>query len=121
MKEWRHLSSDLTALDEGDETHAKTLGGRVDKATLRKLKGCSVYRIYHIGVEEIRHRLAVDKQAGRRRGLSGRSIQAIRASLDGGFVRETQKINSLIVLLTICISGGPFLGLLGTVVGVMIT
>jgi biopolymer transport protein ExbB len=25
------------------------------------------------------------------------------------------------VLLTICISGGPFLGLLGTVVGVMIT
>jgi len=36
-------------------------------------------------------------------------------------VRETQKINKLIVLLTICISGGPFLGLLGTVVGVMIT
>jgi biopolymer transport protein ExbB len=30
-------------------------------------------------------------------------------------------MNSLIVLLTIAISGGPFLGLLGTVVGVMIT
>jgi len=36
-------------------------------------------------------------------------------------VRETQKLNSLLVLLTIAISGGPFLGLLGTVVGVMIT
>ncbi len=121
MKEWRHLSSDLTALDDGDVEHAKALGGRVDKSALRKLRGSSVYRIYHIGVEEIRHRLVEDKKAGKRGGLTGRSIQAIRASLDGGLVRETQKINSLIVLLTICISGGPFLGLLGTVVGVMIT
>jgi len=36
-------------------------------------------------------------------------------------VRETQKLNRLMVLLTIAISGGPFLGLLGTVIGVMIT
>jgi hypothetical protein len=35
--------------------------------------------------------------------------------------KETERLNSLIVLLTIAISGGPFLGLLGTVVGVMIT
>ena len=41
--------------------------------------------------------------------------------LDGSLVRETQKLNNLMVLLTIAISGGPFLGLLGTVVGVMIT
>jgi len=36
-------------------------------------------------------------------------------------VRESQKLNKLMVFLTIAISGGPFLGLLGTVVGVMIT
>jgi biopolymer transport protein ExbB len=36
-------------------------------------------------------------------------------------VRMTQKLQSRMVLLTIAISGGPFLGLLGTVVGVMIT
>ena len=36
-------------------------------------------------------------------------------------MRENQRFNSGIVLLTIAISGGPFLGLLGTVVGVMIT
>ena len=36
-------------------------------------------------------------------------------------MRETQKINSQMVLLTLAIAGGPFLGLLGTVVGVMIT
>ena len=36
-------------------------------------------------------------------------------------VREGQKVNSQLVLLTIAISGGPFIGLLGTVVGVMVT
>ena len=35
--------------------------------------------------------------------------------------REGQKLNARMVLLTIAISGGPFLGLLGTVIGVMIT
>ena len=79
-----------------------------------------LYRIYHIGVEEIQHRLTADRSAVSKI-LSARSIQAIRATLDGGLVRETQRLNNQMVLLTIAISGGPFLGLLGTVVGVMIT
>ncbi len=121
MKHWRDLSSDLTALDDSDPEKTRTLGGRVTKEHAKKLRHSSVFRIYHIGAEEIRHRLASDRERGVSRGLAGRSIQAIRASLDGGVVRETQKINKLIVVLTICISGGPFLGLLGTVIGVMIT
>jgi biopolymer transport protein ExbB len=121
MKEWRHIASDLTAIDEADEDKVKSLGGRADKSAQKAMKDSAVYRIYHIGVEEIRHRLANASMDGTRKGLPGRAIQAVRASLDGGMVRETQKINRLIVLLTICISGGPFLGLLGTVVGVMIT
>ena len=36
-------------------------------------------------------------------------------------IREQQSLSSQMVLLTIAISGGPFIGLLGTVVGVMIT
>lgn len=121
MKEWRHLASDLTALDDADDDKVKTLGGRVDKKGQRALKNAGVYRIYHIGAEEIRHRLTADKLAGGNKALKARSIQAIRASLDSGLVRESQKLNSMMVLLTIAISGGPFLGLLGTVVGVMIT
>ena len=121
MDQWARVATDLTALESADGEKFKTMGGTIDQAGHKALRGSSVYRIYHIGVEEIRHRLAADLSEGSRKALSGRSIQAIRASLDGGLVRETQKINSLIVLLTICISGGPFLGLLGTVVGVMIT
>jgi biopolymer transport protein ExbB len=121
MKQWRYVAADLTVLDSDDAEQSRTLGGRVTKENVKTLRRSSVYRIYHIGVEEIRHRLASDRHERGQRGLAGRSIQAIRAALDGGLVRETQKINKLIVLLTICISGGPFLGLLGTVVGVMIT
>jgi biopolymer transport protein ExbB len=117
MREWAHLSSDLTALDAGDPESVRTLGGRAkDKKAQLNLRRSSVYRLYHIGSDEIRHRVARGTHS-----LSSRAIQAIRAALDGGQVREKQKIDRLIVLLTICISGGPFLGLLGTVVGVMIT
>ncbi len=119
MRAWKELSSDLTALEHGDADSVRTLGGRVkDKKAQRHLRQSSVYRIYHIGSEEIRHRLAASHGTPI---LSNRSITAIRAALDGGQVREKQRIDKLIVLLTICISGGPFLGLLGTVVGVMIT
>jgi biopolymer transport protein ExbB len=78
-----------------------------------------IYRIYHAGVQQIKHRFGAN--GGKPIALSPQAIDAIRASLDATLVRENQKLNSLMVLLTIAISGGPFLGLLGTVVGVMIT
>ncbi len=54
-------------------------------------------------------------------GLSPQAIDAIRASLDADMTREMQVLNGKMVVLTIAVSGGPFLGLLGTVIGVMIT
>lgn len=77
----------------------------------------TLYRIYHAGIQDVKKRL------GNRTGLnlSPQALNVVKASLDATVVRENQKLNSLMVLLTIAISGGPFLGLLGTVVGVMIT
>ena len=120
LAEWAQIASDLTALDHDDAGHIKTLGGRIDKAKEKFIKGSTVYRIYHIGAEEIRHRIALEKDKDNVY-LSGQSIQAIRASMDAGMIRESDKLSSLMVFLTIAISGGPFIGLLGTVVGVMIT
>jgi biopolymer transport protein ExbB len=111
---FRHVARDLTVLDRGDGI----TGGKLKEADARMVRNSSLYRIYHVGAEEIRHRLANDEQP---RVLSTRSIEAIRATLDSTLVRETQRLNRLMVILTIAISGGPFLGLLGTVVGVMIT
>ncbi len=82
----------------------------------------TLYPIYHAGVQEVHHRMA--KSVGARAArttLSPQAIDAIKATMDSVMTRQGQKLNSQMVLLTIAISGGPFLGLLGTVVGVMIT
>jgi biopolymer transport protein ExbB len=108
----------LDADDNPDEADLK------DSALLTMMFGkhdhyqnSSLYRIYHAGIQELKHRFGEAMQGE----LSPQALGAIRATLDGTLVRENQKLNSLMVLLTIAISGGPFLGLLGTVVGVMIT
>jgi biopolymer transport protein ExbB len=115
LKEWRHVAQDLTVLDHGDADKVKSLGGRAGAKTQRLFAASTLYRIYHIGSQEIGHRTAIGSV------LSSRSIQAIRASLDGSYVRENNALNDGMVFLTISIAGGPFMGLLGTVVGVMIT
>jgi len=77
-------------------------------------------RVCSSAVEELRTRLhrSVGAQAT---VLSPQALEAVRTRVDAAAVREQQRLNSGMVLLTIAISGGPFLGLLGTVVGVMIT
>ena len=85
------------------------------------IRHSSIYRLYTIGLDEMHHRFEAMKKRNQPVILSDASLNAIRASMDAGLVRENQRLNSQIVLLTIAISGGPFLGLLGTVVGVMIT
>lgn len=78
-------------------------------------------RLYAIGRRELTERLQEGRATGSRFALRGQSIAAIRSALDAGKVREGQKLNARLVLLTLAISGGPFIGLLGTVLGVMIT
>ncbi len=119
MKKWDELSSDLSILDHGDEENVKSMGGQANPKLQRLLNQSPLYHIYKIGSSEIQHRLLNVRHEFQ--GLSGRSIQAIKATLDSGLVREVQKLNSSLVFLTIGIAGGPYLGLLGTVIGVMIT
>jgi biopolymer transport protein ExbB len=83
----------------------------------------TLWRLYHHGIRETMKRLPAGQPAGadRVRSLSPQSIEAIRATLDASLTRMTQQLNSQMVWLTVAIAGGPFLGLLGTVIGVMIT
>ena len=119
LEKWSVLSHDLTAIDHGDKDSVSSFGGIADPDMQKHLKKSPFYDIYHIGSEEIRHRIDLDRT--RKKGLTGRSIQAIRAALDAGLVRENHKLTDGLIYLTISIAGGPYIGLLGTVVGVMIT
>ena len=93
-------ASDLLELDKG-----------------AKYPHSNLFKLYQAGLREMKKR----QHEGQKLSLSGASMDAIKAAIDADLVRETQRQNAGMVLLTIAISGGPFLGLLGTVVGVMIT
>jgi biopolymer transport protein ExbB len=120
---FRRLQNDLTLLADdtvlGQPQAAEAKGGEKSKAK-PLYRYSALNRIYQIGADEIRRRFPGDA-SGQTHALGPDSIAAIRAALDAGLVRELQALNRLMVILTICISGGPFLGLLGTVIGVMIT
>lgn len=119
LKQWEQISSDITALDHADQENVSAMGGVVSRKEQKLARQSPLFALYHIGSQEIQKR--IDESKGDFKGLSGRSIETIRATLDGGHVREVQKLNGKLVFLTIGIAGGPYLGLLGTVIGVMIT
>jgi len=100
LARFQNAGNDLLNLDKGQSFPNSTL-----------------FKLYIAGLREIRKR----EVEGQQLALSGTSMDAIKAAIDADLVRETQRQNAGMVLLTIAISGGPFLGLLGTVVGVMIT
>ena len=127
LKEFRRLSGDATALDAPvAENEEEDLDDAPSMASLandhNKYGASTLYRLYHHGVREVNKRIAAQSVGAQRAHvLSAQSIGAIRAAMDGTMTRLQQSLSSQMVLLTIAISGGPFLGLLGTVIGVMIT
>jgi biopolymer transport protein ExbB len=92
-----------------------------DSDLAAKAPNASLAHLFAIGQAELRQRLAQAVALGTPNLVAPQSVAAIRSSMDAAQVREEQRLNKWMVLLTIAISGGPFLGLLGTVVGVMIT
>jgi biopolymer transport protein ExbB len=92
-----------------------------ERAVANNYPNSQLSGLYTVGIAELRNRFAAYRKAGRKLEISEPSLEAIRATVDARMVRELQRLNSKMVLLTISIAGGPFLGLLGTVVGVMIT
>lgn len=83
--------------------------------------GAPLQRICAAATDELNDRLLHRSVGAQASALSAQALDALRARVDAAAVREQQRLNAGMVLLTIAISGGPFLGLLGTVVGVMIT
>ena len=75
-----------------------------------------LYRVYATGCENIRE----EDHRGRPAKSNG-ALKIFKAALEEGYILENKRLNAYMVVLTMAISGGPFLGLLGTVWGVMNT
>ena len=125
----------LSTVERGNRRFLKAFQDRVpgDEAALDRaaeqgeganaFAGSTLYKVFHIGTSELRKRLESPEALKSKVAvvLSPQTIESVRASMDATMVREGQRLSAQMVLLTIAISGGPFLGLLGTVIGVMIT
>lgn len=83
--------------------------------------GCPQFAVYQAGSMELNARLKAGSDSGRARYVSLKGMEHVKRALENSVAQESLKLESGLILLAIAVSGAPFLGLLGTVWGVMST
>jgi biopolymer transport protein TolQ len=83
-------------------------------------EGCPLFMVYQAGSIELDTRLK-NPDSGRKKFVSLKGMEHVKRSLENTVAQESLKLESGLILLAIAVSGAPFLGLLGTVWGVMST
>jgi biopolymer transport protein ExbB/TolQ len=84
-------------------------------------EGCPLFMVYQAGSLELDARLKNPADASRKRNVSLKGMEHVKRTLENTVAQESLKLESGLILLAIAVSGAPFLGLLGTVWGVMST
>jgi biopolymer transport protein ExbB/TolQ len=84
-----------------------------------RVEGCPLNAVYQDGCAELDRRLRVAEGKERRKEVSFKAVEHIKRSLERAVAQEALRLESGLILLAIAVSGAPFLGLLGTVWGVM--
>lgn len=86
-----------------------------------QVDGCPNFAVYQAGCAELEGRLKSTVREGRKGSASLKSMEHVKRALERSVAKESLKLESGLILLAIAVSGAPFLGLLGTVWGVMDT
>ncbi|WAC72452.1 DUF2341 domain-containing protein [Roseateles sp. SL47] len=76
-----------------------------------------LWRLYAVAIQELQHRHARGYDI---HAVSASTIGAIRAAMDGVMVRESEKMARRMSWLSTTIEGAPYVGLFGTVIGIML-
>ncbi len=84
-----------------------------------EVNDCPLFMVYREGCREIDSRLRTTEDGVRKKSVSIKSIEHVKRTLESAVARESLRLESGLILLAIAVSGAPFLGLLGTVWGVM--
>ena len=89
----------------------------------RKLQvpDCPLFMVYHEGCRELDARLRAPGSTMRKQRVSLKSMEHVKRTLERTVAQQSLRLESGLILLAIAVSGAPFLGLLGTVWGVMST
>jgi len=83
-----------------------------------QVEGCPLFSVYTEGSNELLGRLG-SGHGERKKFISIKSMEQVKRALERAVAQESLKLESGLILLAIAVSGAPFLGLLGTVWGVM--
>jgi biopolymer transport protein TolQ len=84
-----------------------------------QVEGCPLFTVYQDGCVELDNRLRPKGSRIRRPEASLKGMEHVKRCLERAVAQESLKLESGLILLAIAVSGAPFLGLLGTVWGVM--
>ena len=89
----------------------------------RKLpvEGCPLYAVYQAGCAQLDARLRGPSGERAKQQISLKNMEHIKRAIENVEAKECLKLESGLILLAIAVSGAPFMGLLGTVWGVMST
>ena len=80
---------------------------------------CPLFMVYQGGCRELDVRLKTEAAEKRKRFISLKGMEHVKRTLERTVAQQALKLESGLILLAIAVSGAPFLGLLGTVWGVM--
>ncbi len=82
------------------------------------VEDCPLFVVYQEGCKEVDARLK-SPSGVRKPLLSIKSMEHVKRTLEAAVASQSIKLESGLILLALAVSGAPFLGLLGTVWGVM--
>jgi len=80
---------------------------------------CPLFAVYQEGCRELDQRLRTAGGNGRKDRVSLKSMEHVKRALERIVAQQSLKLESGLITLASAVSGAPFLGLLGTVWGVM--
>jgi biopolymer transport protein ExbB/TolQ len=83
-----------------------------------QVDGCPLFAVYQEGCQELDNRLRA-RDGGRKSRISLTAMEHVKRTLERTVAQQALKLESGLILLAIAVSGAPFMGLLGTVWGVM--
>jgi biopolymer transport protein TolQ len=84
-------------------------------------EGCPLFAVYQAGSVELDARLKGGAGEARKKFVSLKAMEHVKRLMENTVAQESLKLEGGLIILAIAVSGGPFLGLLGTVWGVMST
>jgi biopolymer transport protein ExbB/TolQ len=84
-----------------------------------QVEGCPLFMVYQMGCTQLDARLRGPGGDRRKQRVTLKNMEHVKRAIENVVAQESLKLESGLIWLAIAVSGAPFLGLLGTVWGVM--